>query len=157
MDVHGSLQVKFDSFFYHNTKFLLSVITCNELWIICYDLELKHNSSVVIKWLTSSEERTHSTFGTVMLIVLKTAVQNTVWGKRDLSSLQNSGLCFKTVHSYLLHKRFWALLMLKHELCGQKLGLNREEMQVAAAVLLKVSEDDLLHVFGKWVECLQNV
>jgi len=30
-------------------------------------------------------------------------------------------------------------------------------MQITAAVLLKVSEDDLLHVFDKWLECCKNV
>jgi hypothetical protein len=30
-------------------------------------------------------------------------------------------------------------------------------MQITAAVLLKVSEDDLLHVFEKWVECCKIV
>ena len=104
---------------------------------------------MVIKWLTASEERTPSTFGTVM--------QNTLCRKRGLSSLQNSGFCSKTVHSYVLQKWFWALLMLKHELWGQKLGSNREEMKVTAVVLLKVSEDDLLHVFEKWVECCKKM
>jgi hypothetical protein len=71
MNVHGSLQMKFD-YFDRNTKFLLSFITCSELWIRCYYPEYKHNSSVVIKWLTGSEERTHSTFGTVMFMFVKT-------------------------------------------------------------------------------------
>jgi hypothetical protein len=46
----------------------------------------------------------------------------------------------------LIVQMILGIAMLEHELCGQKLGCNREEMQVTAAVLLKVSEDDLLHV-----------
>jgi len=119
---------------------------------------------VVIKWLTVSEERTRHLWNSNVYIP-NIAMENTLCRKRDLSSLQNSGFCSKTLHSYVLHKWFWALLMLKHELWGQKLGPNMEEMQVTAAVLLKVSEDDLLHVFEKWgvmylrngVECCKNV
>ena len=139
--------------FDHNTKFLLSVITCNELWIRCYDLEYKHNSSVIIKWLTASAERTHSTLGTVMFIFLSLQCR-THYAKKE-TWVPYKTVVFAPRHCTAMYCTndsgyCWCL---KHELWGQKLGSNREEMQVTAAVLLKVSEDELLYVF----ECSKNV
>jgi hypothetical protein len=61
-----------------------------------------------------------------------------------------------TVQSRLTSCDSWEILMLKHELQGQKFSTDTEVKQATATNLCKTSGNALLHVPEQWVGCCKN-